>query len=71
MITITTAENKEKKGIRESLIKSYEILEEKFNQNEEKINEFKTELLREDQKKKKEKVRAFGLGQDQTSILKE
>ena len=34
----------ENKGIRDSLIKSYEILEEKLNQNNDKINELKSEL---------------------------
>lgn len=34
----------ENKGIRDSLIKSYEILEEKLNQNNDKINELKVDL---------------------------
>lgn len=55
MITITTIKSKEKQEIRESLIKSYEILEEKLNQNDEKINELETELNGEDIKKKKKK----------------
>lgn len=38
----------ENKGIRDSLIKSYEILEEKLNQNNEKIKELEAELNGED-----------------------
>jgi len=45
----------EKRGIGNSLIKSYEILEEKFNQNEEKINELKAELSGGYKGKKEEK----------------
>ncbi|MBA7492949.1 hypothetical protein ES702_03502 [subsurface metagenome] len=44
MIKITTAENKEKQEIRASLIKSYEILEEKLGQNNKKIKELESEL---------------------------
>jgi predicted nuclease with TOPRIM domain len=46
VITITTIKSKEKQEIRESLIKSYEILEEKLNQTNEKINELESELKR-------------------------
>ena len=53
MKKITTIKSRENEGIRNSLIKSYEILEEKFNQNEEKINELKAELDGEHQEKKK------------------
>jgi len=56
VIKITTAENKEKQGIRESLIKSYEILEEKLNKNNETIKELEAELNGGTyQKKKREK----------------
>ena len=49
----------EKKGIRNSLIKSYEILEEKLNQNNDKINELEAELnggSYQEKKKDKKKI---------------
>lgn len=61
---IEQKEINENKGIRNSLIKSYEILEEKFNQNEEKINKLKAELNGEHQKKKKRKNFDLGLKQN-------
>jgi len=72
VIKITTAENKEKQGIRESLIKSYEILEEKLNQNNGKIKELETELsggYQKEKKRKKEKTRSVGPERDQTYVL--
>ena len=59
---ITTVKNKESKGIRDTLIKSYEILEEKFNQNEDKINELKAELDGEHQEKKEREEIYSGTG---------
>ena len=55
MKKITTVKNRENKEIRDTLIKSYEILEEKFNQNNDRINELKAELDGEHQEKKKER----------------
>ena len=70
VIKITAAENKEKQGIRESLIKSYEILEEKLNKNNETIKELETELNRgSHQGEKREKVKSFLPGQTKNSIL--
>jgi len=53
----------ERKGIRASLIKSYEILEEKLNQNNEIISELEKELsggYQKEKKGKKEKTRSVG-----------
>lgn len=70
VIKITTTENKENKGIRESLIKSYEILEERFSQNNETIKELEKELNRgSHQEEKREKVKSFLPGQTKNSIL--
>lgn len=49
----------ENKGIRESLIKSYEILEERLSQNNNKIKDLKAELkwgTHQEEKKKKERT---------------
>ena len=53
MITITIIENREKQEIQDSLIKSYEILEEKLSQNNEIIKELEKELPGGYQKKEK------------------
>jgi len=53
VITITIIENREKQEIQDSLIKSYEILEEKLSQNNEIIKELEKELPGGYQKKEK------------------
>jgi len=44
VIKITTVKDKEKQEIRDSLINAYEVLEEKLNENNNKIGNLNSEL---------------------------